>query len=149
MIGTVASIIAQVAVIYTYTGTVGNFNCGTPNAENIKLGGYFQLGTNQVTICNQSDKKYTLIHESGHYLYFEKMPEIERKRWVKLSLANKVPSAYVSGYAATNPQEDFAETFAFIGTNGKVPYVSFRVNGYNERLSKIAFVRKMIRKYGN
>lgn len=146
MTGSFAALLAHVAIAYTTTGSVLGLTC-TENAEGTRLGGYFQPGTNQIYICKNADRAYTKRHEIGHYLYFEKMPESERRNWIKLSNTEKVPSAYVSGYAEKDPQEDFAETFEFVVSKKPLDAPRYFLRGYQERMLKINFVKRMIRQY--
>lgn len=75
-------------------------------------------GVSQIEIYNQTPNgsfdrgqmEQTLTHEVGHNVYYNLPPEA-RSAWDTLSGSSQ-PGQFVSDYAQTNAQEDFAETYA-------------------------------------
>lgn len=67
-------------------------------------------------LCNQSFMK-NLWHEYGHYVWHKVMTPSEQDAYNQLYQEN---GYFVSEYAMTNSREDFAETFAYFKTEGKI-----------------------------
>ena len=51
-------------------------------------------------------------HESGHYIYFNKLTQAQRDEYKQLFLDSNM---YISDYAKINEEEDFAEMFNNMG----------------------------------
>lgn len=51
-------------------------------------------------------------HESGHYVYFNKLTQAQRNEYKQLFLDSNM---YITDYAKTNEEEDFAEMFGHMG----------------------------------
>lgn len=86
--------------------------------------------------------EHTLIHEVGHNVHYN-VGEQNMASWEQLSV-NSAPDGYVSNYARTNPQEDFAESYA---TYVKDPALLQEANP-----QKYAFMKRWVfggREYGN
>jgi len=49
-------------------------------------------------------------HEIGHYVFFTKLSQSQRDEFINISRNSKT---YITAYARTNEQEDFAEMFAY------------------------------------
>lgn len=49
-------------------------------------------------------------HETGHHIWYKRLSEEDRDRWVELHEASN-ESEFVSEYAKTNHKEDFAESY--------------------------------------
>jgi hypothetical protein len=80
----------------------------------------------QADYCDYS--VYVLCHELGHHLHLNLFSDYVRASWEDIfwkkekdeMKPQQMPFAYVSVYALTNPEEDFAETFAYIATDAKL-----------------------------
>lgn len=76
-------------------------------------GQYFSEMLDAVIIYEIEDKElfeHILFHEVGHYVFQRILSPEQKKHWV----TNLYPSrVFVSNYAKTNAQEDFAESYAF------------------------------------
>lgn len=96
------------------------------------LGGYFRMSTNVLNVCEQySNHERVILHELGHYLFWEKMNGRERAAWWKISNSK----TYVSEYAKKSPLEDFSETLAYISVSKrkfpkKARFVEYAVMKY-------------------
>jgi hypothetical protein len=55
-----------------------------------------------------SDELRTKLHETGHYVWYNRLSNSQRKEWERLHAVGN----YVSEYAKTDALEDFAETYA-------------------------------------
>ena len=54
--------------------------------------------------------EHVLFHELGHFVFHQKITSYQRKEWTnKLFIKRQ----FVSAYAATDPAEDFAESYAY------------------------------------
>jgi WXG100 family type VII secretion target len=82
---------------------------------------------NRQSPTGSSDKgkmKGTIAHEVGHNVYYNVIPEKARNDWDALSNGSK-NTEYVSDYARTNVEEDFAETYrAYMLDPGKLKSAS-------------------------
>jgi hypothetical protein len=52
----------------------------------------------------------TMMHEYAHFVFYEELSEQQRTEWRNISNHS---SAFVTGYAASSPDEDFAEVFTY------------------------------------
>ncbi|MRX26867.1 hypothetical protein [Kangiella sp. HZ709] len=80
-------------------------------------GQYYPDMLDAIIIYEIKDKKlfsHILYHELGHYVFQRLLSADQRKTWVT-KLYNS--GQFVSDYAKTNAQEDFAETYAFFIQN--------------------------------
>ncbi len=108
---TLLSIISQLAITVISTWSVNWYSCEVPKNW-IVVWAYAIKWTNKVYLCdNWTNKKENLIHETWHYVYWNKLSEKGRQKWIKLFNSSTGSLAFVSNYAMTNPSEDFAETF--------------------------------------
>lgn len=76
---------------------------------------------NQAYICDwlsEKDTKFVKWHEAWHFIWRHKLSEVQRAKWVSIHNHSKV---FVSEYARTSPEEDFAESIASIFTTGNKP----------------------------
>ncbi len=81
------------------------------NTSNI-LGEYQQVPTFYICINrfrSLDEFQHVLIHEVGHHVYQQFLKPIERKKWL---LLHRKFDGFVSDYARTNAEEDFAESYA-------------------------------------
>jgi hypothetical protein len=71
----------------------------------------------------------SLSHEFGHAVYYEKLEVAERNTWSELWARSDrgAPQYFVSDYAKTNREEDFAETYAsyILGIRNKLAVGAF------------------------
>lgn len=80
-----APLLSQVVIVLTSTGVSNGLSC-----VNGDLAGYFEYGTNQVTICTQTEnQEHIKYHELAHFLFFERMNGKERSAWFRLSESNR------------------------------------------------------------
>jgi hypothetical protein len=79
------------------------------------LGGYSKE-INVIYILPNNLSVYTVLnsagHETGHYVYFNKLTQTERDEYKKIFLSS---TQFVTDYARTNEFEDFAEMFNHMG----------------------------------
>jgi len=68
---------------------------------------------------------YVSLHELGHYIYFKKLNDIERKQYEQLFNDSNI---YITDYSMTNAAENFAEEFA-----AKIQCYYISDNGSNDR----------------
>jgi len=68
-----------------------------------------------LTICRENIDVWTVIHEWWHAYKHLVMTEKQVALWEKLSWSCKKREMFVSDYAMTNAEEDFAETFRWVG----------------------------------
>ena len=54
--------------------------------------------------------KHVLFHELGHFVFHQKITSYQRKQWASTLFTKR---QFVSAYAATDPAEDFAESYAY------------------------------------
>lgn len=70
-------------------------------------------------ICDGLSTKDTLrakYHETGHYIWFNILTTEQRNKWKELYKEGN----FVSQYAETSPEEDFAETYTIFMIEGKL-----------------------------
>lgn len=106
-------------------------NCPQDNMR----GWIYRSDTNQITICKNFEEEdgYILLHEASHWFWFNKLSDKEREDYKKIWFKS---TFYVTEYAKTSIEEDFAETSRAILMGGK-----YRNN------HKLSFVRKLHKKY--
>lgn len=99
-------------------------------------GGRYELETKKVTICQNFEQKdnYVLYHEASHWFRFEVMTTGERAEYFKIWFKSKF---YVSEYAKTKIEEDFAETSRAV----------LMKTYYRRTNDKLKFVKAMHKKY--
>lgn len=98
------------------------------------LGEYNSLPTHYICINkfrNLDEFHHVLAHEVGHHVYQCFLTSIQRKAWMKLY---REIGRFVSDYAQTNPEEDFAESYAFYAL--KKTRIS-RISSKNKFLSSV------------
>lgn len=81
------------------------------------MGSYSKLPINHILIFNfrtPSEFLHVLYHEIGHHVFKHVLSSKERKLWVTDISRN---NAYVTDYASTNANEDFAECYACYHVN--------------------------------
>lgn len=107
------------------------YNTCSPLQQEVWL---YSLNTKAIYVCeNYEENNWILYHEFSHWIYFNKLTEEERLKWVKLY--SKPP--YISDYAGTKPEEDWAEEW-------RVYFQKWKVKNTIKR----SFVRRMMKKYG-
>lgn len=96
-------------------------------------GGYYEGTHIAVDTYDRSiyDVMGDAIHESGHHFYFYEIPN-KIEQWELISNNSDV---YVSEYAKTNSDEDFAESFEYV----IVPCYDSEAAEYLDPLKKIYF----------
>ena len=67
-----------------------------------------------ITICSDNINIPLLTHETGHAYKDKVMNEKQTDLWNKISWSCSKRDCFVSDYAMTNPEEDFAETFRWV-----------------------------------
>lgn len=79
---------------------------------------------------------YTARHEIGHYVYFKKLSEADRKEYETLFNDSNY---FITDYSKMNAVENFAEEFAFATyTNMSIDYVSpSRKNFFEKHYNKM------------
>jgi hypothetical protein len=91
-----------------------------PDLEQIKLKSGQEWARNYIR---------SLSHEFGHAVYYEKLKVEERNTWSELWARSdrEAPQYYVSDYAKTTREEDFAETYAsyILGIRNKLAVGAF------------------------
>jgi len=94
-----------------------------------------------IYISNRSMDRFTLYHELGHIFFFTHRSLINKRKYEQFFMN---PKEFVTGYAKTGPEEDFADTFAIaladVLKKDKTEYDSRYLT------QKLAFVRGTIRK---
>lgn len=76
-------------------------------------GQYYPEMLDAIILYEIKDKEsfqHILLHEIGHYVFQRILSSVQKKDWVTRLYSQSV---FVSEYAKTNAQEDFAETYAF------------------------------------
>jgi hypothetical protein len=76
-------------------------------------GGYLQHANVVMLFPKENtlnDVMYISSHEIGHYIWFTKLTEEERNKYIEIFNNS---TEHVTEYAKRNVQEDFAETFAW------------------------------------
>ncbi|MFH1416153.1 MAG: cyclic nucleotide-binding domain-containing protein [Elusimicrobiota bacterium] len=58
----------------------------------------------------------TIRHEIGHNVFWNVLTDTQKQAWIELSGRSKDMNDFVSNYAKTNYNEDFAETFMYFTT---------------------------------
>ena len=75
---------------------------------------YYTIGTNEIRICENSNKYVVQQHEIWHYHWFMILSDKEREEYRKIWIQSNKKGDWVTEYAKTNVLEDYAETFAYI-----------------------------------
>lgn len=84
--------------------------------------GKYAVGLDWIIVKGYDYPSYMLKvakHEIGHHVYFVNMNDTKRDEWKNLVDKSTSKDDYVTEYAKTNKEEDFAETFMFILENQK------------------------------
>jgi hypothetical protein len=74
-----------------------------------KLYGYYDSGN--IYLCPQltkEERSLTYFHEYGHYVW-EQLTYVQQQYWISIQW-----DEFITNYASTHYQEDFAETFQFV-----------------------------------
>jgi hypothetical protein len=69
------------------------------------------IGSAWGIIPSSPARMHDITHELGHAFFWEKMDEKQRTRWRDYFAQ---ASGHITGYAKSNAEEDFAETWAFV-----------------------------------
>ena len=90
----------------------------TPKPINYGVAGEYNSGLVEHILIykfkNKFEFKHILFHEIGHHVFRCHLNSTQRKTWVT-GISPK--STYVSDYAKTNANEDFAESYAYYFTD--------------------------------
>ncbi|MCD6228287.1 MAG: hypothetical protein J7K17_02275 [Candidatus Omnitrophica bacterium] len=92
---------------------------------------------------------YTLVHEIGHTVDFYVLPDELRQQFY--SLFDRNPDNHVTAYSMTNPQEDFAETFATYLTNREALLARAQAQaeeGNDILLRKVRIIEEILELFG-
>ena len=77
-----------------------------------RINGRYSVIEDRIELCVKS--KWTLAHEVWHKFYRTKLSNKEKQVWDRFSKSYEDRKYFISEYAMTNPQEDFADTFMYI-----------------------------------
>ena len=105
--------IALLASIMPLLSIIG-IDCTNPG-----LWGTYHTETKQIAICNWHEQEQTdfhILHEVGHYYWFEKMSQGQRERFKNMYSKTK-PENFYRTYSWKMVEEDFADMFAVVAMN--------------------------------
>ncbi|MBI4396763.1 MAG: AAA family ATPase, partial [Elusimicrobia bacterium] len=106
-----------------------------------KIGGVHYPSLHQIDLASNVTREYslrTLSHEIAHNLFHGSLTLLEKMRWQLNHTVSRGPNDFVDHYAATNANEDFAQTYeAYVNT----PWVIFdKALRSNAMFEKVAFL---------
>lgn len=104
---------------------------------------HYVPNTNIIVDCekttNKEMKEYILNHEIAHYIWFNKLNELQRKKYIKLWTRDyKFKERMLDEYSATNYYEGFANDYAVSLTNGVFLSNAF----FNSRVEYVKSITK-------
>lgn len=82
----------------------------------------------------------TLRHEIGHEVEFHAISDTARQAWINLHNQSNNPSDFVSDYAKTSEEEDFAETYRTLSPRTFSDAVKGAGQGHTVLMSKMIFM---------
>lgn len=130
----------------TNTSTLWKTSCDTT------LWGYYTQYNNTIGLCDTSNEKKVgyLIHELWHRMFFKYFSDKQRQEWNKLSKECDNRICFVSDYAKSNNEEDFAEMFRAIIQNNYIDYWTwYFMDNFPEEIEtyskKIEFVKQWLK----
>jgi hypothetical protein len=99
---------------YLRTGdTDQDQNSHTDDGE---IDGIFEDNPPRITLRLSADglpDLYTFAHEYGHYVWFDLLSDVDKKRYESVYKKQKAAHHLVTRYASTGLEEGFAEAFSF------------------------------------
>lgn len=103
--------------------------------------GRYMHNSTQIYICQHlpyDEKVRVLLHELGHYFWFNAMSIADHKEWEELRADNKM---FITAYASTSAEEDFAENFGIAAND---LWKGWDREWDEEVINKYRFVRNLL-----